>query len=238
MTVYVWVGRFYLEKDWESYHRTKWPSAASSKWLWGVVWGEEDGLVGCSYVKPGIGLNDPYGSFPTWNVLWFYDWCYWGMGHVPMGWAGQWGVVWAKCGWLRWLYQETRRCISHTMLLAIPHTGQAVFSCLQAACLSLHPSPSTTVQTTAFSSKKCPKYHYGQMFIQWSPQEILMLNHCPVFASKYNNLSILMSPIERDFNQNDSQGLMNIQQYLQGWSKSFSVYCSNVIVLLPYKHIY
>lgn len=127
---------------------------------------------------------------------------------------------------------------SHTMLLAMPHTGQAVFSCLQAACLSLHPSPSTTVQTTAFSSKKCPKYHYGQMFIQWSPQEILMLNHCPVFASKYNNLSILMSPIERDFNQNDSQGLMNIQQYLQGWSKSFSVYCSNVIVLLPYKHIY
>lgn len=107
MTVYVWVGG----STWKRTKRaTTEPSGLPQPAL-----NDSGGSVRwrrCSCVKPGIGLNDPYGSFPTWNVLWFYDLCQWGMGHVTMGWAGQWGIVWSKCGWLCWLYQENKeRCI-------------------------------------------------------------------------------------------------------------------------------
>ena len=154
-------------------------------------WGEQGEVkkmffFGCSCVEPRVGLNDPYGSFPTWNILWFYDLCHWGMGHVPLGWA----VAVSSCVSQMWVAvlawpREQGDVSSQAMLLAMPYMGQATFSSLQLACLSVHPTPSTMVQTTAFSSKKCPRYHYGQMFIHWSPQEILMLNYCPVFASKY-----------------------------------------------------
>ena len=30
-------------------------------------------ISGWSCVEPGVGLDDPYGSIPTQDILWFYD---------------------------------------------------------------------------------------------------------------------------------------------------------------------
>ena len=30
-------------------------------------------IFGCCFVEPGVGLSDPYGSLPTRDALWFYD---------------------------------------------------------------------------------------------------------------------------------------------------------------------
>lgn len=148
----------------------------------GVVWGEEDAPVWSQELDSMIHMGPFqlemfYDSMTCVNGVW---------GMWPWAEQGSEELCDPNVGGCVGFTKRTRRDVSsQTMLLAMPHTGQAVFSCLQAACLSVHSAPSTIVQTTAFSSKKCSRYHYGQMFIQWSPQEILMLNYCPVFASKY-----------------------------------------------------
>ena len=41
----------------------------SANWSVDVIWSD----LGRSCAEPGVGLNDPYGSFPTQDVLRFYD---------------------------------------------------------------------------------------------------------------------------------------------------------------------
>jgi len=41
----------------------------------GSVWSAllSDSGLGWYCAEPGVGLNDPCGSFPTWDILWFYN---------------------------------------------------------------------------------------------------------------------------------------------------------------------
>lgn len=80
---------------------------------------------------------------------------------------------------------------------------------------STHPAP----RSQPHPALKMPKILPWPMATPWPPQEGLMLNSCLLSRNRLPNLSLLMSITQRDFHHNNSQGLINRQQYLQGWSK-------------------